>query len=120
MVNFKLDDIQEGLRELAHDFALDEVRPNAEHWDEKSQYPKDAISKAHELGILNLHIPEAYGGMGLGCMEEVLVNEELAWGDPGFATAAYATALACAPLITGATEEQKDICLLYTSPSPRD
>ena len=44
-------------------------------------------------------------------MEEVLVNEELAWGDPGFATAAYATALACAPLITGATEEQKDIWL---------
>ena len=31
--------------------------------------------------------------MGLGCIEEVLVNEELAWGDPGFATAAYATAL---------------------------
>ena len=40
-------------------------------------------------------------------MEEVLVNEELAWGDPGFATAAYATSLACAPIITGATEEQK-------------
>jgi acyl-CoA dehydrogenase len=41
-------------------------------------------------------------------MEEVLVNEELAWGDPGFATAAYATALACAPVITGATDEQKE------------
>jgi acyl-CoA dehydrogenase len=108
MVNFKLDDIQEGLRELAHDFALDEVRPNAEHWDEKSQYPKDAISKAHELGILNLHIPEAYGGMGLGCMEEVLVNEELAWGDPGFATAAYSNGLTAAPIITGGTEEQKE------------
>ena len=77
MVNFKLDDMQEGLRDLAHEFAIDEIRPNAEQWDEKSQYPKDAISAAHELGILNLHIPEKYGGMGLGCMEEVLVNEEL-------------------------------------------
>ena len=37
-----------------------------------------------------------------------MVNEELAWGDPGFATAAYATALASAPIITGATEEQKE------------
>ena len=62
------------------------------------------------MGILNLHIPEKYGGMGLGCVEEVLVNEELAWGDPGFATG-YATALACAPLITGATEAQKEIWL---------
>ena len=111
MVNFQLDEMQEGLKELAHDFAIDEIRPKAEHWDAESQYPKDAITAAHEMGILNLHIPEKYGGLGLGCMEEVLVNEELAWGDPGFATAAYATALACAPLITGATEEQKEIWL---------
>ena len=93
MVNFQLDEMQEGLKELAHDFAIDEIRPKAEHWDAESQYPKDAITAAHEMCILNLHIPEKYGGLGLGCMEEVLVNEELAWGDPGFATAAYALSL---------------------------
>ena len=107
MVNFQLDEMQEMLRELAHDFAVDEIRPNAEHWDANSEYPKEAIQAAHEMGLLNLHIPEDYGGPGLGTFEEVLVNEELAWGDPGFATAAYATSLACAPIITGATEEQK-------------
>jgi acyl-CoA dehydrogenase len=107
MVNFQLDEMQEMLRELAHDFAVDEIRPNAEHWDANSQYPKETIQAAHEMGLLNLHIPEDYGGPGLGTFEEVLVNEELAWGDPGFATAAYATSLACAPIITGATEEQK-------------
>ena len=93
MVDFQLDEMQEMLRELAREFARDEIRPNAEHWDEESIYPKETIQLAHEMGLLNLHIPEAYGGPGLGCMEEVLVNEELAWGDPGFATAAYATAL---------------------------
>ena len=107
MVNFQLDEMQEMLRELAHEFAVDEIRPNAEHWDANSQYPKEAIQAAHEMGLLNLHIPEDYGGPGLGLIEEVLVNEELAWGDPGFATAAYATSLACAPIITGGTEEQK-------------
>ena len=111
MVNFKLDEMQEGLKELAHEFAIEEIRPHAEKWDEESIYPKDAINAAHEMGILNLHIPEKYGGLGLGCIEEVLVNEELAYGDPGFATAAYATALACAPIITGATHEQKEIWL---------
>lgn len=107
MVNFQLDEMQEMLRELAREFAIEEIRPNAEHWDDQSIYPKEAIMKAHEMGLLNLHIPEKYGGSGLGCMEEVIVNEELAWGDPGFATAAYATALACAPIITGGTEAQK-------------
>ncbi len=111
MVDFQLDEMQEMLREMANEFAIDEVRPHAEHWDEKSQYPKEAIAAAAKMGLLNLHIPEDYGGAGLGSMEEVLVNEELGWGDPGFATAAYATALACAPLITGASHEQKDIYL---------
>ena len=97
MVDFQLDEMQEMLRELAHQFALEEIRPNAEHWDLNSEYPKDAIKAAHEMGLLNLHISEEYGGPGLDSMEEVIVNEELAWGDPGFAT-----------------------CLLYTSPSPRD
>jgi acyl-CoA dehydrogenase len=108
MVDFQLDEMQEMLRELAHEFAVDEIRPHAEHWDMNSEYPLDAIKAAHEMGLLNLHIGEEYGGPGLGSMEEVLVNEELAWGDPGFATAAYATSLACAPLITGGTHEQKD------------
>ena len=82
MVDFQLDEMQEMLRELAHEFAVDEIRPNAEHWDLNSEYPKEAINAAHEMGILNLHISEDYGGPGLGIMEEVLVNEELAWGDP--------------------------------------
>ena len=108
MVDFRLDEMQEMLRELAHDFALEEIRPHAEHWDLNSEYPLDAITAANDLGLLNLHISEDYGGPGLGSIEEVIVSEELAWGDPGFATAAYATSLACAPLITGATESQKD------------
>jgi len=111
MVNFQLDEMQEMLKELAHQFAVEEIRPHAEHWDTESIYPKEAIQSAHEMGLLNLHIGEEYGGPGLGSMEEVLVNEELAWGDPGFATAAYATSLACAPIITGATEEQKQMWL---------
>jgi len=111
MVEFKLDEMQEMLRDLANEFALEEVRPHAEHWDAEQIYPKEAIHAAHEVGLLNLAIPESYGGAGLGSMEEVLVNEEFGWADPGFATAAYATSLACAPLITGATEEQKELWL---------
>ena len=108
MVDLSLDEMQDMLRQLAHQFSVDEVRPNAEQWDMESEYPFEAIKSAHELGLLNLHIPEKYGGAGLGCIEEVIVNEELAWGDPGFATAAYATSLAIAPIITGGTEEQKE------------
>ena len=52
MVNFVLDEMQEMLKELAHEFARDEIRPYAEHWDLNSEYPKDTILAAHEMGLL--------------------------------------------------------------------
>ena len=108
MVEFSLSEEEEMLRDLAHEFAETELRPNSEHWDNNREYPRDAIRLCHETGLTNLHIPEAYGGMGMGVMAEVIVQEELAWGDSGFATAAYANGLTGAPIITGATEAQKE------------
>ena len=78
MVDFTLSEEQLMLQELAHEFATDNVRPHAEHWDAKSEFPIEAIQVAHELGLMNLHIPEAYGGMGMGTMDEVIVQEEFA------------------------------------------
>ena len=100
MVDLTLSEEQEMLKELAHEFARDSVRPMAEHWDENSEFPMEAIAEAHELGLMNLHIPEEYGGMGFGCLTEAVVQERLAWGDPGFATAAYSNGLTAAPIIT--------------------
>jgi len=119
MVDFKLSEEQEMLRELAHEFAAENVRPNAEHWDENSEFPMEAIEVAHDLGLMNLHVPEAYGGMGMGCLDEVIVQEEFAWGDPGFATAAYSNGLTAAPIITGGTEEQKTKYLGRLTEAPR-
>ncbi|GIS42992.1 MAG: hypothetical protein Ct9H90mP16_00620 [Candidatus Poseidoniales archaeon] len=105
MVDFTLSEEQQMLQELAREFATENVRPMAEHWDAKSEFPMEAIEAAHELGLMNLHIPEEYGGMGMGTMDEVFVQEEFAWGDPGFATASYSNGLTAAPIITGGTGE---------------
>ena len=118
MVDFSISEEQEMLRDLAHDFAAEELRPNAEHWDEAREFPREAIATLHELGLMNMHIPEEYGGMGFGTLTEVLVSEELAWGDPGFATSAYVNGLTAAPVITGGTEEQKQKYLGKMSQSP--
>ena len=107
MADFRLSEEQEMLRELAHEFSRDSVRPHAEHWDTNNEFPLDAISEAHSLGLTNLHIPSEFGGMGMGISDEVLVTEEFAWGDPGFSTAAYSNGLTAGPIITGGTEEQK-------------
>ena len=94
MVDFVLSEEQLMLQELAREFALTEIKPNAEKWDEKGEFPKEAISKAIDLGLITIKIPEEYGGGGLGTFEESLISEEFGWGDPGFATAAGSTLLA--------------------------
>ena len=76
MVNFELSDEQLMLQELARDFANDEIKPNAGSWDKESVFPRDAIAKANDLGLLTLKIPEKYGGGGMGSFEELIVLEE--------------------------------------------
>ena len=65
MVDFTLSEEQLMLQELAREFAAENVRPMAEHWDATSEFPMEAIEVAHDLGLMNLHVPEEYGGMGM-------------------------------------------------------
>jgi acyl-CoA dehydrogenase len=115
VVDFSLSEEQQMLRELARDFAAEEIQPHAAEWDRKGEFPREAIRKAHDLGLLSIKIPEEYGGGGMGSFEEVIVGEEMGWGDPGFATACGSTMLASYPIITGGTEEQKETYLGRTA-----
>lgn len=107
MVKFGFTEEQEMLIELAKQFADEELIPNAEEWDRTGIFPEDSINNARDLGLLNCTIPQEYGGLGLSFLDEVIINEELGRGDPGFATITGVTMLACHPLIYGGTEEQK-------------
>ena len=63
-VSFALTDEQRALRELAHEFAEKEIRPKAALYDEQQTHPADVIARAHEVGLMNLSIPEVYGEPG--------------------------------------------------------
>ncbi len=108
MVEFNLSEEQKMLQSLASEFADQEIIPNAEKWEKEGSFPQKTIEKARELGILNCTIPEKYGGLGLSFLDEVIINEELGRGDPGFATITGVTMLACHPVLSGGTEEQKE------------
>jgi acyl-CoA dehydrogenase len=106
-VSFALTDEQKALRELAREFAANEIRPKAAEYDEGSTHPADVIAKAHEIGLMNLHVPEDVGGLGLSAFDGMLVGEELCWGCSGIGTAISANGLGAGPVILAGTEEQK-------------
>lgn len=62
--------------------------------DKTGEYPWDIIKKAWGLGLMNLHIEEKYGGLGLHSIEGTIVTEELAYGCTGIQTAIEANSLA--------------------------
>ena len=78
-VSFALSDEQKELRALARSFAENEIRPRAAECDEHQTHATDIIAKAHEIGLMNLHLPEALGGPELSAFDGMLVGEELNW-----------------------------------------
>jgi acyl-CoA dehydrogenase len=106
-ISFALTDEQKALRALAHEFAEKEIRPKAPEYDEHQTHPADVIAKAHEVGLMNPHIPEELGGPGLGGFEGVLIGEELCWGCSGIGTSIVANILGALPMLIAGTEEQQ-------------
>ncbi len=102
-VSFALTEEQKNLRELARDFAKKEIRPKAAEYDEHQTHPADVIAKAHDLGLMNLHVPESLGGPGLTTFEGILVAEELNWGCSGIGTSIGANGLGSGPVIIAET-----------------
>ena len=105
MVDFTLTDEQKNLRELAHDFAAKEIRPVAWELDRDGAWPQAIIDKAHEVGLMNTHLPEEYGGPGLNYLDGCIIEEELSWGCSGVQTSLGANGLASAPVMLGGSEE---------------
>src|SRR5256885_14996026 len=92
---------------MAHDFAEKEIRPVAWEYDKDGAWPQDIIDKAHEVGLMNTHAPEEYGGPGLSYLDGCIIEEELAWGCSGIQTSLGANGLAAAPVQIGGSHEVK-------------
>ncbi len=119
MVDFTLTDEQKNLREMAHDFAEKEIRPVAWEYDKDGTWPQEIINKAHEVGLMNTHCPEEYGGAGLSYLDGCIIEEELAWGCSGIQTSLGANGLAGAPILLGGSEEVKKEVFGELSESPK-
>lgn len=118
MFDFEPTDQQQLLIETARRFAKEEIAPKAAEADEKAKFPMEVMEKAHELGLVNVEIPEAYGGLGLGCLENCLILDELSHGCVGITIPMAVNTLGQTPLIIAGTEEQKEKYLGQVAEEP--
>jgi acyl-CoA dehydrogenase len=106
-LQYELTGDQKMLQSLARDFAKNEIIPRAEHYDKTGEWPWEIWQKARKAGLVNLNIPEEYGGGGASVLEECIVGEELAYGCSGIQTALMLNQLAVLPMIIAANDDQK-------------
>lgn len=104
---FDLSPQQKEVQDVARRFAKERMAPLAAKHDETMEYPHELFKEAWELGLINMHIPQAYGGVGAGCLEGLLVHEELSWACSGMSTAFEANNLGQAPLIIAGSDALK-------------
>jgi len=106
-INFILTETQNEYLEMAEKFTREEIMPVAAHYDRTGEYPWEVLKKAHANGLMNLHIPEEYGGMGLGTLDGCLITEKMAYGCTGIMTAIEANGLGSMPIMIAGNEDQK-------------
>jgi butyryl-CoA dehydrogenase len=107
-VDFNLSEEQLMIRDLARDFAQNEIAPKAEHFDKAREFPYEIVGKMAGLGFLGLPIPEELGGTGADTLTYALAVEEISRADAsvGITMAAH-TSLGTMPFVLFGTEEQK-------------
>jgi alkylation response protein AidB-like acyl-CoA dehydrogenase len=75
-----LTDEQRAICEMVHQFADEQILPNAEHYDHEDAFPEPIVEQMKELGLFGVTIPEEYGGMGLDLTTYAMIVEELSRG----------------------------------------
>jgi len=101
-----LNDEQQQLRDWVHDFAKDVIRPVAEEWDEREEFPWPVVQEAAKIGLYGLDfMVQATMGDPTG-LTLPLAIEEMFWGDAGIGLSLLGSGLAAAGISGNGTPEQ--------------
>src|SRR3954447_15311204 len=94
------------LQKWVHDFAEKVVRPAAEEWDEREEYPWPIVVEAARIGLYGVDfVVQTMMGDQTG-LSLPIAAEELFWGDAGIGLAIFGSALAAAGIAGNGTPEQ--------------
>ena len=109
---FTLEDLteeQKMMRDSTIEFVDRELWAHWERFEKKDYaYTEACMKKAGELGLLSVAVPEAYGGMGMGFVDTMLVCDYISGATGSFSTAFGAhTGIGTLPIVLYGTEAQK-------------
>jgi alkylation response protein AidB-like acyl-CoA dehydrogenase len=106
--DYTLNEEQEQVRQLAREFAANELRPRSAEWDRNQEFHKDVLPLLGELGFMGMLLPEKYDGLDLGMLTYLVALEQIAWGDASVAiTMSVHNSLPTQMILKYGSDEQK-------------
>ena len=105
---FELNEDQKMLKQMARDFAVNELKPHARQWDKDHTHPRDVVKTMGELGLMGVFIPEQWGGSDMDVVSYVVAMEEISAGDGGVGVImSVNNSLVCDPIKKWGNDTQK-------------
>jgi isovaleryl-CoA dehydrogenase len=81
-LDFALGEMADTIRDTTQRFAADRIAPLAAKIDEEDWFPRELWPEMGELGLHGITVAEEDGGLGLGYLEHVVAQEEVARASP--------------------------------------
>jgi alkylation response protein AidB-like acyl-CoA dehydrogenase len=107
-MDLQLSDEHRMIRDMARDFAQNEIAPIAAEHDETGEFPYETIEKMGAQGFMGIEVPEEYGGAGMDTLAYVLALEEISKADASHGVVmSVNNSLYCYGFLRFGTEEQK-------------
>src|SRR6476469_5357904 len=78
--DFQLGEMADTIRDTTARFAADRIAPIAAEIDHNDRFPIELWPEMGELGLHGITVSEQDGGLGLGYLEHVVAQEEVARG----------------------------------------
>ena len=98
---------QQMIADIARQITDERIIPQRAELDEKHEFPRAILNEMAKADLFAISIPEAYGGLGGGCMDTVVAMEQFARGCVGISTAFAASSLGIYPILFSGSEEMK-------------
>jgi len=100
-----LNDDQLQIKDWIHQFAVEHIRPHAQEWDDREEFPWPVVQEAAKIGLYGIEFMMNAMGDPSGLTLPVAI-EEIFWGDAGIGMAIMGSGLAAAGISGNGTPEQ--------------
>lgn len=106
-MDYDLTVTQREIVRLAYRLAVQKIKPVREHYDQTEEYPWPIVEELRKADLFGVYLPEAYGGLGGGTLELVLVAEQISRLCGGIALTVAGSALCGIPILLFGNAQQR-------------